>query len=70
MGRDERIRFGSAVKAARQELGWSQAQLGAQVDMRQAYVSQIETGAVSITIDTMSKLAKALNRDIHELLKP
>lgn len=60
-------RFGTAVRKRRRELGMSQEDLAAAVDLDQSYVSLIETGQMNVTLETADRVAKALKADIGEV---
>ena len=58
----EHIRRG--LKAARQQLGWSQAELGRRVGLPQAHISGIETGRIRPRFDTLLEVARILRMDL------
>lgn len=70
MGDNERIRFGSNVKTARKAIPLTQAEFAERVETTQTYISRVEKGQIQITIDTMARIARALNTTLHDLLKP
>ncbi|MEO6950009.1 MAG: helix-turn-helix domain-containing protein [Ginsengibacter sp.] len=53
------------IKTARQERKLTQGQLGELVGVQKAQISKLENSANSATIDTILKVFKALNADIH-----
>lgn len=53
------------IKKARQERKLTQEQLGKLVGVQKAQISKLENSANSATIDTVIKVFKALNADIH-----
>lgn len=53
------------IKTARQERNLTQEQLGELVGVQKAQISKLESSANSATIDTILKVFKALNADIH-----
>jgi DNA-binding XRE family transcriptional regulator len=57
--------LGRMIKAARQERNLTQEQLGKLVGVQKAQISKLESSASSATIDTILKVFKALNADIH-----
>jgi len=57
--------LGRMIKTARQERNLTQEQLGELVGVRKAQISKLESSAHSATIDTILKVFKALNADIH-----
>lgn len=58
------------VRARRKALGLSQELLAEATNLTQVHISHIETGAKSATLDTVEKIAKALNVSAYELLVP
>jgi len=57
--------LGRMIKKARQERKLTQEQLGELVGVQKAQISKLESRANSATIDTIIKVFKALNADIH-----
>ncbi|AEJ43805.1 helix-turn-helix domain-containing protein [Alicyclobacillus acidocaldarius] len=57
-----------ALQRIRNERGLSQAALAKRVGVVQSAISQFESGAVQPAIDTLERLADALNVPISELL--
>lgn len=53
------------IKTARQERNLTQEQLGELVGVQKAQISKLESSANSATIDTILKVFKALQADIH-----
>ena len=53
------------IKKARQERKLTQEQLGKLVGVQKAQISKLENSANSATVDTVLKVFKALNADIH-----
>ena len=56
----EKEAFGHAVRARREELGWSQEALGFEADLHRTYISEIERGVRNPTVTSIFKLARAL----------
>ena len=65
---DLRIAFGRHCRAARIEKGLTQHQLGLIIGMAQQNVAQAELGRANITLETMVRVALAVNRDLVSLL--
>ena len=61
--------LGKNIKAAREELGISQRQLGLMVGCGKPYVSEIEAGLRNPTFNTLIKLADGLNTTLEKLLQ-
>jgi len=53
-----------------QEAGLSQEELAHRADIDRTYVSALERGVYGATIDVLEKLARALDVQVWELLKP
>jgi len=56
------------VRALRKGLGLTQEELAAQVGLRQAQISELESASNNIKIDNLHRLAAALGVRPHELL--
>jgi len=76
MGPDTTTRLDRAdlarnLKRLRDKRGWSQEELAGEAgDLRQAAVSEIETGRANPTLDTLERLATALGVRVRDLFKP
>ena len=59
------------IKKIRQEKGLTQAQLAEKADLSHDYIRQIESLKVANTfsVDTLYRIAKALDTDISKLFK-
>lgn len=66
--RDYRATFGQRLKELRLARGLNQEDLAAQAGVDRTYISQAERGVRNPTLGTMTKLAKALDVDVTELL--
>jgi transcriptional regulator with XRE-family HTH domain len=59
--------FGQAVKRLRRARGWSQEELGAAAgELGQSAISAIEVGRVQPTMETVRRLARALDQPLHD----
>lgn len=69
--RDERlvVAFGDRVRGARTEAALSQEQLAELSGLHRTYVGHIERGAVTPTLDTIVRLAQAMDLDPAELVE-
>lgn len=63
-----RERFASNLRAIRKEQAFSQEDLAAEAGLHRTYVGSVERGERNISIDSMERLAAALNVDIVDLL--
>ena len=61
-------RLGANIRRIREEKGLLQKEFSKKVGLDPAYLSNIETGKMNITIATVEKIAKALGVNIKELL--
>lgn len=61
--------FGRAVRIARLESGLSQEELANASRLHRTYVSQIERGMKSPSLDSMNRLANALNLPLERLVR-
>ncbi len=61
-------RFGKRVRAVREQQGFSQEGLGAKAGLHRTYISLIERGKQSATLDTMEKIAGALGVSVKKLV--
>ena len=57
--------LGRMIKKARQERNLTQEQLGELVGVQKAQISKLESSANSATIDTILKVFRALEANIH-----
>ena len=57
--------LGKMIKAARQKRNLTQDQLGELVGVKKSQISKLESSANSATIDTVLRVFKALEADIH-----
>ena len=65
-----RERVARNVTYWRKERGVSQQSLSADAGLSRTYLSRVENGVETVSIDHLEKLAIALKIDIVELLKP
>ncbi|MNK19435.1 anaerobic benzoate catabolism transcriptional regulator [compost metagenome] len=63
-----RMRFAANMKRERVSQGLSQEKLAELAGLHRTYVSQVERGVTSISLDNVEKLAAALGRDEESLL--
>jgi len=65
---DPRQTVGKNVKQFREALGLSQEQLAFETELHRTYISGVERGIRNPTVLVLSRLAKALKVETHELL--
>jgi len=64
---DVKKMFGGSVKAWRKRLGMSQEQLAERADLHRTYVSDVERGARNLSLESITRMAYALNITVAEL---
>lgn len=62
------IKLGQVIRDRRKSLGLSQENLAFNSELHRTYISQIERGLKSPTVETMFKLCKALGVRPSELI--
>ena len=62
--------LGQNVKTRRIQKGWSQEELAEKAGFTKNTISDIETGQKFARANTLLKLAKVLQTEVYELLKP
>jgi transcriptional regulator with XRE-family HTH domain len=67
---EARARLARNLRAWRAVRGLSQQQVAEHADLSRVYISQVERGLKSISVDTMERIAFVLSIDIAELLAP
>jgi len=60
--------IGQRVRGARARRGMTRKDLSQHSEISQRYLAQVETGQANISVGLLSRIAQALNLDIHELL--
>jgi len=65
-----RVRLGAAIRDARRDRGWSQAALAASAGVSQPLVSDIESGGVGASIESLGSVATALDAELSVELRP
>lgn len=61
--------FGKALREARENIGLSQERLAFRAGVHPTYVSMLERGVKSPSLDVIAGLAKALNQKAHVLIR-
>ena len=67
--RNVSARFGTAVRQRRKEQKMTQAALASKAGISRSYLSDVERGQESISLERADRIAKALNCDLADLLK-
>ena len=61
--------FGGVIRDERKRLGISQERLGLSAKIHPTYISQVERGLKSPSLEVIAALAKALDRKPYELIR-
>jgi transcriptional regulator with XRE-family HTH domain len=61
--------LGETIRAERTKLGWSQEKLAEKADLARNYIGNIERAEYKITVETLAKIARALNVTVHSLTR-
>jgi transcriptional regulator with XRE-family HTH domain len=61
--------LGRNIRELRQKHGWSQDELAARAGVHRTYIGTVERAEQSITVDSIEKLANALNVKVSRLLE-
>jgi HTH-type transcriptional regulator/antitoxin HipB len=65
-----RYELAEAVRSRREELGWSQRQLGERAGMTQPGIARFEAGGTTPTLPLLERLAAALGLTLQVSLAP
>ena len=60
--------LGENIRARRKQTGFSQEKLAEQADLHPVYVGNVERGEENISIDSLARIAHALNVSISDLV--
>lgn len=60
--------LGEAVRATRKKAGFSQEKLADKADLSTVFISRIERGVESPSVDNLLKIAKALGVRVRDLV--
>jgi DNA-binding XRE family transcriptional regulator len=63
------VHFGYAIKMRRQQLEITQTELAALANLNRSYLSELEHGLTSISLERAERLARALRCSLRDLLK-
>src|ERR1044071_2395674 len=67
---DIRRQFGAAIRSHRLRLGMSQETLAERAELHRTYVTDVERGVRNLSLESISKLARALDLSISSLFSP
>jgi transcriptional regulator with XRE-family HTH domain len=63
-------KFGEMLRSKRKEAGYSQESFAAYVGIERGNYGKMERGTVNIKLETLYKLANALNCEFEEIIPP
>ncbi len=61
--------LGDAIRARRKKAGLSQEKLAEKSDLSTVFISRVECGKESPTVDSLAKIAKALEARVRDLTR-
>ncbi|WP_338773057.1 helix-turn-helix transcriptional regulator [Nocardia vulneris] len=64
-----RVAFGKRIRARRRAMDMSQEKMAELAGLHRTYVSTIERGGQSVSLDNAAKIAKVLNVSLSELFE-
>jgi transcriptional regulator with XRE-family HTH domain len=64
-----RLLLGEAVRAKRKKARFTQEKLAEKADLSTVFISRIERGKESPSVDSLVKIAKALGARVRDLVK-
>lgn len=67
-GKPHRHLLGEAVRAERKKAGFSQEKLAERADLSTVFISRVERGKESPSVDSLVKIAKALKVRVRDLV--
>ncbi len=63
-----KVRLGDRVRALRQERGWTQEVAAAASGIHLRHWQKVEAGEVNVTLDSLHRIAGALDVEVDQLL--
>jgi transcriptional regulator with XRE-family HTH domain len=60
--------LGETIRAKRKKAGFSQEKLAERADLSTVFISRVERGKESPSVDSLVKIAKALRTHAHDLV--
>lgn len=66
---DKKILLGRRIRDIRKAKGWTQEALGSRADISYKFIGEIERGQQNPSLDTLVKIADALEVELSELLR-
>jgi transcriptional regulator with XRE-family HTH domain len=69
MATDISIRLGKKIRDLRRQRGWRQIDLAAHAELSKTHICELETGKREVGLQTLERLAEALELKISDLMK-
>ena len=69
MASDIRVRLGERIRQLRTERGWRQIDLAAHAELSKTHICDLETGRREVGLETLDRIATALDTKPSELLR-
>jgi transcriptional regulator with XRE-family HTH domain len=67
--KSDSVKLGKNLKSIRTQKGISQGEIARTLKVGRSFITNIENGKTNPTLDTISKIAKAIRVSVGELLK-
>jgi len=64
---DVKKQFGTALRAWREQLGFSQERLAERAELHRTYISDVERGARNLSLESITRLARAMEISVADL---
>ncbi len=61
--------LGRRIRKLRDQKGWSQEEFADICGVNRSYMGRIERGELNLTLDSLQKVSRGLNRSVSALLK-
>jgi transcriptional regulator with XRE-family HTH domain len=61
--------LGEAIRTRRKVLDWSQEKLAEKAELNPKYLSEVERGTKTISVDGLMRIANAMNLSLHQLVR-
>lgn len=69
MATDISIRLGKKIRDLRRKRGWRQIDLAAHAELSKTHICELETGKREVGLQTLERLAEALEMKISDLMR-
>lgn len=61
--------LGEVIRAERMKAGLTQEELAEKADLARNYIGNVERAEYKVTVETLAKIAKALDLTVHDLTR-